>query len=136
MRRVLPVSIVWALACLGCGTRPLEPADPDPGAFHFTIQTYNLNNDEGADLDTLAAIGLANADVICLQEITSTWQAAIEPRYEALYPHHMFKIDEGGGAAGLGILSRFPVRDGGWHAGPNGWHPAWYYLIDTQHGTF
>jgi endonuclease/exonuclease/phosphatase family metal-dependent hydrolase len=33
-------------------------------------------------------------------------------------------------------LSRFPIRDGGWHAGPNGWHPAWHYLIDTPNGTF
>jgi endonuclease/exonuclease/phosphatase family metal-dependent hydrolase len=121
---------------VACAQRPLEPRAPDPGAFHFTLQTYNLNNDASGDLDTLAAIGQASADIICLQEITATWQAVIEPRYDALYPYHMFKIDETGGAAGLGILSRYPVRDGGWHAGPNGWHPSWYYLVDTPHGTF
>jgi len=136
MQRVLAASGAAAFLLVGCATRPLEPRDPDPGAFHFTIQTYNLNNDEGGDVRTLAAIGTANADVICLQEITATWQSAIEPRYDAAYPHHLFKIDEGGGAAGLGVLSRFPLRDGGWHAGPNGWHPAWHYLVDTPHGTF
>jgi endonuclease/exonuclease/phosphatase family metal-dependent hydrolase len=125
-----------AFVLIGCAGRPLAPRDPDPGAFHFTIQTYNLNNDEGGNLDTLAAIGQANADIICLQEITTVWQTAIERRYGSLSPHHMFKVDPGGGAAGLGILSRLPVRDGGWHAGPNGWHPSWYYFIDTPHGTF
>jgi endonuclease/exonuclease/phosphatase family metal-dependent hydrolase len=125
-----------AFFAMGCASRPLEPRDPDPGAFHFTIETYNLNNDEGGNLDTLAALGQANADVICLQEITTEWQASIEARYDRLYAYRMFKTDPGGGAAGLGILSRFPVRDGGWHAGPNGWHPAWHYLVDTPHGTF
>ena len=119
-----------------CGQRPLTPRDPDPGAFHFTIETYNLNNDEGGNLDTLAAIGQARADVVCLQEVTTTWQGVIEPRYRAAYPYQMFRIDPTGGAYGLGILSRFPVRDGGWHAGPNGWHPSWYHLVDTPHGTF
>src|SRR5689334_8410614 len=135
MERVLAAPSAAVLLLVGCATRPLEPRDPDPGAFHFTIQTYNLNNDEGGDVGTLAAIGMANADVICLQEVTATWQAVIEPRYDAAYPHHMFK-SENDGPAGLGILSRFPVRDGGWHAGPNGWHPAWHYLVDTPHGTF
>jgi endonuclease/exonuclease/phosphatase family metal-dependent hydrolase len=32
-------------------------------------------------------------------------------------------------------MSRFAVRDGGWHPGPNGWHPSWYHLVDTPHGT-
>ena len=27
------------------------------------------------------------------------------------------------------------MRDGGWHAGPNGWHPAWHLLVDTPQGT-
>src|SRR5689334_11400463 len=136
MQRVFAAFVAMSFLSAGCATRPLEPRDPDPGSFHFTVQTYNLNNDYGGDLTTLAAIGEANADVICLQEITATWQSVIEPRYAATYPHRLFKIDENGGAAGLGILSRFPLRDGGWHAGPNGWHPAWHYLVDSPHGTF
>jgi endonuclease/exonuclease/phosphatase (EEP) superfamily protein YafD len=120
----------------GCIARPLEPRDPDPGAFHFTIETYNLNNDEGGDLDTLAAIGQADADVVCLQEVTAAWRSAIEARYDLWYPYRMFKVDPGGGAAGLGILSRFPVTDGGWRPGPNGWHPAWNHIVDTPHGRF
>jgi endonuclease/exonuclease/phosphatase family metal-dependent hydrolase len=134
MRRFLGASGAAALLVAGCATRPLEPRDPDPGSFHFTIQTYNLNNDQEGDVVTLAAIGMASADIICLQEVTAVWQSVIEPRYDARYPYHLFKSADG--AYGLAVLSRFPVRDGGWHAGPNGWHPSWHYLVDTPHGTF
>jgi endonuclease/exonuclease/phosphatase family metal-dependent hydrolase len=125
----------YAGVLCGCGTTPLTPRDPDPGAFHFVLETYNLNSDEGGDPATLAALGQADADVICVQEVTAPWLDAIQGRYAARYPHRAFKIDPGGGAAGLGILSRFPIRDGGWRPGPNTWHPSWQHLVDTPHGT-
>jgi endonuclease/exonuclease/phosphatase family metal-dependent hydrolase len=135
MRRLLSLVSIIAFSG-GCGWFRLEPRAPNPGLFHFTIATYNLNNDDGANPRTLEAIALADADIVCLQEITELWRTSIESHYAASYPYRLFRIDEGGGAAGLGILSRFPVRDGGWHAGPNGWHPAWHYLVDTPNGTF
>ena len=126
--------LAWLSGALlaGCAASPLEPRDPDPGAFHFTIETYNLNNDEGADPATLAAIGQPGADIVCLQEITEKWRDAIEARYAGAYPHRMFKVDPGGGAAGLGIMSRFPVLDDSWLEGR--WHPAWNYVIETPYG--
>jgi endonuclease/exonuclease/phosphatase family metal-dependent hydrolase len=135
MRCVLPLASALIVAS-GCGWFGRAPRAPNPGAFHFTVATYNLNNDDGANPWTLDAIGLAKADIVCLQEITELWRSSIEWRYGASYPYRLFKVDEGGGAAGLGILSRFPVRDGGWHAGPNGWHPAWHFFVDTPNGTF
>ena len=68
MVRLLCLGCAVAPVLTGCVARPLEPRDPDPGAFHFTIETYNLNNDEGGDLNTLAAIGQADADVVCLKK--------------------------------------------------------------------
>jgi endonuclease/exonuclease/phosphatase family metal-dependent hydrolase len=136
MLRALPLALGLFLSS-GCSSRRLAPREPRASTFHFTIATYNLNNDDSANPRTLDAIGIAEADIVCLQEITALWQTSIESRYGASYPYRFFKIDEGGGAAGLGILSRFPIRDGGWHAGPNvGWHPAWHYLIETPNGTF
>lgn len=127
--------LLWLAGALlaGCGASPLAPRDPDPGTFHFTVETYNLNNDDAADPVTLMTIGEPGADIVCLQEITAAWRDAIDARYAAVYPHRMFKIDPGGGAAGLGILSRFPIRDGGWQEGP--WHPAWNYVVDTPSGS-
>jgi endonuclease/exonuclease/phosphatase family metal-dependent hydrolase len=132
------LALGFALASIevGCGWSRLLPRSPSAGAFHFAIATYNLNNDDGANPYTLDAIGLTNADIVCLQEVTELWRTAIEARYVGSFPYRLFKIDEGGGAAGLGVLSRFPIRDGGWHAGPNGWHPAWHYLVETPNGTF
>lgn len=135
MRFALPLSLGVVLTA-GCTWFGRAPRAPRAGAFHFTIATYNLNNDDGANPWTLDAIREARADIVCLQEVTALWQTAIESMYGTVYPYRFFKIDEGGGAAGLGILSRFPLRDGGWHAGPSGWHPAWHHLVDTPNGTF
>ena len=74
-----------ALLCTACGRRPLEPRDPDPGRFHFTIQSYNILDSNVADPSTLDALGRANADIVALQEITPEWQTAIEARYGSSY---------------------------------------------------
>jgi endonuclease/exonuclease/phosphatase family metal-dependent hydrolase len=131
MRRTIMATGIAALS-IGCGPRPLSPRDPDAGAHHFLFQSYNILDDGNGDPSTLEVIGRSNADIIAIQEMTPDWETAIEGRYAQRYPYRMFKI---GGAAGMGIMSRFPVRDGGWHAGPNGWHPAWHFLVDTPGGT-
>ncbi len=134
MHRLSILALLSAAFC-GCGAEPLSPRDPDPGAFHFVVQTYNLFNEGNGHPATLATVAEADADVVCLQETTAAWRDAIESRYAQKYPYRAFKVDPGGGAAGLGIMSRFPVRDGGWRPGPRGWHPAWQHLVDTPHGT-
>jgi endonuclease/exonuclease/phosphatase family metal-dependent hydrolase len=135
MRWTLPLALMIG-ASIDCSWFGQAPRAPHAGAFHFTIATYNLNNDDGANPWTLDAIRSTGADIVCLQEVTELWRVAIDARYGAVYPYRAFKVDEGGGAAGLGILSRFPIRDGGWHPGPNGWHPASHYLVDTPNGVF
>jgi len=120
----------------GCAAPPREAREPDPGAFHFVIESYNINGDMWGNQATLAAIGSGDADIVCLQELTDGWQTAIESRYASRYPYRMFKATPNASAAGLGIISRFPLQDGGWHEGPSGWHPAWHYLVQTPHGVF
>src|ERR1043165_1338403 len=94
MRSVLLWTLVLA-SVTGCGWFGLEPRVPRPGTFHFTVATYNLNNDDAANPHTLDAIGLVGADIICFQEITGLWQASIESRYADAYRYRLFKIDEG-----------------------------------------
>ena len=78
--------LAWLSGALlaGCAASPLGPRDPDPGAFHFTVETYNLNNDDPADLATLTTIGEASADIVCLQETKCVDDAFPREPLEAL----------------------------------------------------
>src|SRR5689334_13637560 len=46
---------VGATICSACATPPREARDPDPGAFHFVVESYNLNGDMWGNPSTLAA---------------------------------------------------------------------------------
>lgn len=122
----------FALA-IACGPAPLEPRDPTPGVPHFTVKTYNVHDGQSATSPgTLAAIGTGNADIVCLQEPDKGWEALIRKRYADQYPYQMYKAEPG--AAGLAVLSHFPIEDGGWIPGPNTWHPAWRVLVESPAG--
>jgi endonuclease/exonuclease/phosphatase family metal-dependent hydrolase len=127
---------VFALACValvgGCGERPLEPREPTPGTPHFRIVTYNLHFPEAGDARTLEAVAASNGDVVCLQEVTAEWEAALSRRFAEDYPHRLFRARPK--AAGLGVLSRFPVADLGVLPAPSDWHPAWHLLVTAPVG--
>jgi len=120
------------LVVAACGPVPLEPRDPDPGAPHFVVQTYNILDTGGPAPATLEAVGAGNADVICLQEVTPDWEQALRTRYEDAYPHMLFHPLDG--SEGLGFLSRFPLTDLGIHEEIHGWHPAWHARVDLAMG--
>jgi endonuclease/exonuclease/phosphatase family metal-dependent hydrolase len=117
----------------GCGERPLEPRDPTPGVPHFKIKTYNVLTDKHDDPRTVTAVGADSADIVCLQETTAEWEAALRGRYSRQYPHMLFRAAPG--AAGLAVLSRYPLEEGEFIPGPNDWHPAWYVLAETPAGS-
>lgn len=124
-----------SLALAGCGERPLEPRDPTPGVPHYVFQTYNVEAGDDGDPATIDAIGKGNADIVCLQETTPEFEAVLRPRYADEYPYQLYQHNlPDAGAAGLSVLSRFPVTDSGWHPGPNGWHPAWHVIVETPGG--
>ncbi|MBK7585200.1 MAG: endonuclease/exonuclease/phosphatase family protein [Myxococcales bacterium] len=137
MRRPCPcqLSVLLALGALGCGERPLEPRDPTPGVPHYEIQSYNVEAGDHDDPSTVAAIGKNHADIICLQESTPEFETVLRLRYGDEYPYQLYQHNQPDpGAAGLAVLSKFPVSDSGWHPGPNGWHPAWHVLVETPTG--
>lgn len=125
---------VLALAC--CARKPmLTPRDPTPGATHFVVMTYNVNQPHLLS-DTVEAIGAPNADVVCLQEIGADWRQVIEPRYASQYPNMVFATNETEG--GLALLSRYPIHDRGVIALPGNaaqWHPGSVVDVDTPGGT-
>lgn len=116
----------------GCGPRPLEPRDPTPGVPHFVVQTFNVEFEHWGDPATVEAVGHENADIVCLQEVTYDWERVIRKRYASQYPNMIFYPN--GGTGGLAALSRYPLEDLGLRPGPNGWHPAWHFLVHTPMG--
>ena len=117
-----------------CPQRPLEPRDPSPGATHFTIQTFNVEFTDWDDPATVAAVGHSSADVLCLQEVTPSWQATLTARYGEQYPYSAYHVLGERSTGGLAVLSRFPIEDLGIAPAPNGWHPAWHLQVVTPAG--
>jgi endonuclease/exonuclease/phosphatase (EEP) superfamily protein YafD len=117
---------------IGCGPRPLKPREPDPGVPNFRIATFNVEHGKGKDLATIMAVGATGADIICLEEVDADWVSSLEARYGGAYPYTIFHPVEG--AAGLGIMSRWPVYDQGQLPQPNNWHPGWHVLVSTPAG--
>ncbi len=135
----LPIALfIWCLllapALAGCPERPMEPRSPTPGVFHFTVESYNVEQHEWGNPVTVAAIGEADADIVCLQETTPHWREVIEKTYAAQYPYRLFHTRAESDAGGLAFLSRFPLHDLGVERAPMDWHPAWRVEVETPAG--
>jgi endonuclease/exonuclease/phosphatase family metal-dependent hydrolase len=76
-------------------------------------------------------VGITGADVIFLQEVSHEWESVLRRRYRDAYPQMLFAA--AGAASGLGVISRFPLRDEGLL--PPVWkHPAWLIGVQTPRG--
>ncbi len=129
-------SVVLALALSGCAAAPLSPRAPAPGSARYTVESYNVECGKHRDSSIIEAIGAASADIVCLQETTREYETAIRRRWSARYPYQLYQHNEpNGGAAGLAMLSRYPLVDRGHHPPPYGWHPAWHVDVETPSGT-
>jgi endonuclease/exonuclease/phosphatase family metal-dependent hydrolase len=128
-RAFAPISLVFLVSCI---TAPLQPREPTPGVPHLTVMTYNVHQDRWNDASTVAAIGAAGADIVCLQEISAAWARVIKERYAAQYPVMLFAPAEDHG--GLAILSKYPLEDRGVLLYGAGFHPGWNVTADTPGG--
>jgi endonuclease/exonuclease/phosphatase family metal-dependent hydrolase len=131
---VLCSVVLLVMACaIGCSTATtIEPRAPTPGAPRVTVMTYNVHQDRWNDASTVAAVGAADADIVCLQEVSKAWRRVLEERYASQYPFMRFATREDYG--GLAILSKYPVEDGGVLTFGTDFHPAWYGIADTPSG--
>ena len=111
---------------------PLTPRDPTPGVPHLTVMTYNVHQDGSSDARTVSAIGAADADVVCLQEVNEAWRRVIQERYAAQYPVMLIAPTEDYG--GLAILSKYPLEDRGIRKYGTDFHPSWSVIADTPGG--
>jgi endonuclease/exonuclease/phosphatase family metal-dependent hydrolase len=127
--------LAFALIASGCAAAPLAPRAPTQGAEHYTIQSYNVECGKHEDESIIEAIGFANADIVCLQETTPEYETVIRRRYGERYPNQLYEHNAPDtGAAGLAVLSRFPIVDRGHHLAPFGWYPAWHLEVETPSG--
>jgi vancomycin resistance protein VanJ len=116
-----------ALGCAQASPRFEAPALPGD----FTLATYNVYFPAADDANTAAAVGETAADVLLLQEVSPRWREVLEQRYAQSYPHRLYA--PAGGAGGLAVLSRFPLRDQGLLA-PVLKHRAWLVGVHTPAG--
>ena len=109
-----------------------DPPAPVPARDgHFTLATFNLYFPAWEDSSTVELLGLTAADVIFLQEVSHQWEDVLRRRYRDAYPQMLFAA--AGAASGLGVISRFPLRDEGLL--PAVWkHPAWLIGVQTPRG--
>lgn len=126
--------LLAALGGLSCGPALRHEPHPQPegkGDGHVTLATFNLYFPASGDASTVELIGLTGADVIFLQEVSHEWESVLRRRYRELYPQMLFAA--AGAASGLGVLSRWPLRDEGLLP-PVLKHPAWLIGVHTPRG--
>ena len=80
---------------------------PAPTAS-ISVLAYNVAFDSTATDKTLDAIGHADADILCLTEVTRAFAARGARRFGTTYPHTFVRARPSG-TRGLAIASRFPL---------------------------
>ncbi|NVB82831.1 MAG: endonuclease/exonuclease/phosphatase family protein [Kofleriaceae bacterium] len=99
------------------------------------VMTYNVNYGNPDPKATLDAIEKADADIVLLQEITSSWQRALSDRFARQYAHQSFRLHTRS-AGGLAVLSKVPIKSEEILPSPErGWFPASRLVIETAFGA-
>jgi len=122
--------ISFVLAVLtGCrSTRQAQvPAGP-----RFTLATYNIYYKSKRPDLTCDVIRGAGADVVLLQEITSSLATVIRSSLQDRYPYMRFRPDHIGG--GMGVISRFPFEDVASVPSPVNGFFCWLFDVATPVG--
>lgn len=135
-RRGLTLVLASVLTAVGlavwlAGRRPDRARGDAPD---LVVATYNLNFGVAGDETTLDAIRDTRADVVLLQETSDAWELAIRAALGGVYPHMTFVASDWP-AGGIGIVSRFPLRDIAVSESPIGWFPALRAVVDTPGGA-
>jgi endonuclease/exonuclease/phosphatase family metal-dependent hydrolase len=125
----------FVLVLGGCAASPLAARAPAPGRDHYVVKSNNVECGKHTDATIIDAIGAGDPDIVFLQETTTQYEAVLRKRYSRRFPYQVYQHNApNGGAAGLAVLSRFPVIDRGHHPAPHGWHPAWHVDVETPSG--
>lgn len=81
------------------------PATPLP----FKVMAYNVLYDSAKVEESIGTIEKELPDILCLTEVTSGFTRSFVKRLGEKYPHRFF--EPGSGTWGVGIASRYPLRN-------------------------
>lgn len=99
-----------------------------------SVLSYNVQTTRKPSDETLRVILESDADVVCLQEASSTWHEFLNPRLCDRYPASLHR-DFRGGYGGLAFYSKYPLRDVRYLPPlPSAWYPAWIVEAATPAG--
>jgi len=114
--------------------KPPVPARAD-AKRPLRLMTYNVNYGNPDPKSALDSIARADVDIVLLQEITSEWKRALEARFQAQYPHSIYRVHSRA-AGGLAVLSKLPIRAEEVLASPErGWFPAERLVLESAFGN-
>ncbi len=98
------------------------------------LLSYNVNFGLAGDIAGVRAVGNARADIVVLQETNPAWERALIGTLGRRYPHVRFADPDGMPAGGLGVMSKFPIREVHTLPSDGGFFVAWRVVIDTNLG--
>ena len=99
-----------------------------------SVLSYNVQTTREPSVETEQVIREADADVVCLQEVSSAWHGFLWPRLRDTYPAALHR-DFRDGYGGLAFYSKYPLRDIQYLPPPDGaWYPAWVIDAETPAG--
>ncbi|MEA2733710.1 MAG: hypothetical protein QOE14_161 [Humisphaera sp.] len=132
MRKAPPLLMLLLVA--GCFSHPTRTAQTaiDPAIPHVSVMTFNVNFGLAGDAATVSAVAQQDADVVFLQETTPQWQTVLQLQCGSSYPHLEFK-HAGGGAGGLGVMSKLPIEQIDYLPAKD-WFPAARVVLKTPVG--
>jgi len=120
-----------AVAAFMCGCDSTREAQAPTGP-HFKVLTYNVNMQCLRPELAVEAILEADADIVCLQETTPTWERYLRNGLKKRYSHMLFRHWRSAG--GMAILSELKAEEVAYYQPKAGWFPAWLVIADTPVG--
>lgn len=101
-------------------------------ANNVSILTYNVNY-KLINKKIIPVLDEINADIICLQEVTTKWEEIIRSGLGDKYKYIKFKNSSASG--GLAILSKYPILDIKYLRNKHGWFRSALITIKKEQDT-
>ncbi len=131
---VMLLVAAWAGLTLSCSApQAAAPAGSGGDPAGLRVVSYNINWGSPAPERVVEFLRSVDAGIVCLQETHPRWEALLTGRLADVYPHAKFVTS--GGAGGIALLSKHPLREVRALEAEAGWFPALRAEVDTPLGS-